>query len=374
VVAGARPNFMKVAPVLQELHRRQAPAVLVHTGQHYDAEMFAAIFQDLGLGAPDFNLEVGSGSHAEQTARVMERFEPVLKSVRPRWVVVVGDVNSTLACALVTSKLKDELSCGIAHVEAGLRSGDWRMPEEINRVLTDRLSDLLLIPSEDARSNLGGEGITGSGVIFVGNVMIDSLLAQLPSARARGVPQRAGLTPGKYVVATIHRPSNVDTAETLRAILEGLRAIGSQMPVVLPAHPRTRRNIDAFGLADMIADIRVLPPLSYIEMLALTDSAAAMLTDSGGLQEETTVLGVPCVTLREQTERPATLTHGTNRMAPWPLTAEGIVRAFNEAVAQGRMPVGSRCPEGWDGKAALRIVDALLHHSDQVSGVVCASA
>lgn len=359
VVAGARPNFMKVAPVLRALCAAGREGVLVHTGQHYDARMSDAFFHDLGLPEPRFHLGVGSGSHAQQTARVMEAFEPVLQEVRPNWVVVVGDVNSTLACALVAVKLKGEVGCRVAHVEAGLRSSDWRMPEEVNRVLTDRISDLLLTPSRDALPNLRAEGIPESRVAFVGNVMIDTLLAQLPRARQLDVPGGLGLRKGRYVVATLHRPSNVDDPESLRAVLEALAAVAEQMPVVLPIHPRTRKHAEAFELDGLLRRIRVLEPLGYAEMLSLTEGAAVVLTDSGGIQEETTVLGIPCVTLREQTERPITLSEGTNRLAPWPLTASGVFAAFEEARAQGRVAIGERCPEGWDGRAAERIVQAL---------------
>jgi UDP-N-acetylglucosamine 2-epimerase (non-hydrolysing) len=359
VVAGARPNFMKVAPILAELKQRGDEAVLIHTGQHYDAGMSDAFFQDLELPAPDFHLGVGSGTHAQQTARVMEAFEPVLHQVRPDWVVVVGDVNSTLACALVAAKLRQELGCRLAHVEAGLRSGDWRMPEEVNRVLTDRLSDLLLTPSRDAHANLAREGIQAERVVFVGNVMIDTLLARLEGARSRDMPGRLGLGRGQYVVATLHRPSNVDDAGTLRTILEAVAQVAEAMPVVFPIHPRTRKNAEAFGLAKELAALRTLEPLGYVDMLSLTDGAAVCLTDSGGLQEETTVLGVPCVTLREQTERPSTITSGTNRLAPWPLTREGLLGSFAAARQQGRLAVGTRVPEGWDGKAAIRVRQAL---------------
>ena len=360
VVAGARPNFMKVAPILRAARAAGATTRLVHTGQHYDAAMSDAFFRDLGLPAPDHHLGVGSGSHAEQTARIMEAFEPVLRAERPDWMVVVGDVNSTLACALVTAKLAPELGTRIAHVEAGLRSGDWRMPEEINRVLTDRLADLLLTPSRDALPNLRREGIPAERVVFVGNVMIDTLLQQLPAARALDVPARFGVAPGGYAVVTLHRPSNVDDPATLGAVLDALAAVAEEMPVVLPLHPRTRANAERFGLAGRLARHDIQPPLGYIEMLGLTDGAAVALTDSGGLQEETTVLGVPCVTLREQTERPVTVTEGTNRLAPWPLSRAGILEAFHAALAAGRLPVGARVPEGWDGHAAERVVAALV--------------
>jgi UDP-N-acetylglucosamine 2-epimerase (non-hydrolysing) len=358
VVAGARPNFMKVAPVLAALGRAGHATVLVHTGQHYDASMSDAFFADLGLPDPDFHLGVGSGSHAAQTARVMEAFEPVLLEVRPDWVVVVGDVNSTLACALVAAKLRPDLGCRVAHVEAGLRSRDWRMPEEVNRVLTDRLSDLLLTPSRDALPNLAAEGIDGDRVAFVGNVMIDSLLAQLPAARAGGTLARLGVERGRYAVATLHRPSNVDDPAALSAVLGALARVAEEMPVVIPVHPRTRTRAREFGLEDRLAALIATEPLGYREMVALVDGAAVALTDSGGLQEETTALGVPCVTLREQTERPVTVSEGTNRLVPWPMTADGVFGAFREAVARGRAP-GGHAPEGWDGRAAERIVRAL---------------
>lgn len=359
VVAGARPNFMKVAPILAALRDAGEQAVLVHTGQHYDARMSDAFFSDLGIPDPDHHLGVGSGSHARQTARVMEAFEPVLLEVRPDWMVVVGDVNSTLACALVASKLKAETGSRIAHVEAGLRSRDWRMPEEVNRVLTDRLSDLLLTPSRDALPNLLAEGIPEERVGFVGNVMIDTLLRQLPAARQLDLPGTLGVERGRYAVVTLHRPSNVDHPEPFGAVLRALGTVAREMPVILPMHPRTRKNAEAFGLSDLLRPLRVMEPLGYTEMVSLVDGAAVVLTDSGGLQEETTALGVPCVTLREQTERPVTLSEGTNRMAPWPLSAQGILDSFRGAADQGRAEPGARCPEGWDGRAAERVVEFL---------------
>ena len=360
LVAGARPNFMKVAPILRQLSCKGAETLLVHTGQHYDAGMSGAFFRDLTLPEPDFHLSVGSGTHAQQTARVMEAFEPVLAQTRPDWVVVVGDVNSTLACALVAAKLREALGCRIAHVEAGLRSHDWRMPEEVNRVLTDRLSDLLLTPSRDAHVNLSREGIAADRVQFVGNVMIDTLFQQLAQARLLDVPGRLGVSPGSYVISTLHRPSNVDDAQLLGGVLRALAQVARRMPVVLPLHPRTRRNAEAFGLLPELSMLQVIEPLGYTEMLSLTNGAAVCLTDSGGLQEETTALGVPCVTLREQTERPVTITHGTNRLAPWPLTEPGILSAFEAAAACGRASPGSVVPEGWDGRAADRVVVALM--------------
>jgi UDP-N-acetylglucosamine 2-epimerase (non-hydrolysing) len=359
VVAGARPNFMKVAPILRALRAAGHEARLVHTGQHYDARMSDAFFADLGIPEPDHHLGVGSGSHAVQTARIMELFEPVLLQERPERLVVVGDVNSTLACALVASKLKEVTGTRIVHVEAGLRSGDWRMPEEVNRVLTDRLSDLLLTPSRDAHANLAAEGIPAERVVFVGNVMIDTLLQQLPAARALGMPARLGVPAGGYVLVTLHRPSNVDDPAALGTILDALDRVAERLPVVFPIHPRTRKGIESAGLGPRLARHKVLDPVGYQEMLSLTDGAALVLTDSGGLQEETTVLGVPCVTLREATERPVTLTEGTNRLAPWPLTAAGVLATVEAGLARGRSAVGSRVPEGWDGGAAQRIVEAL---------------
>jgi len=359
LVAGARPNFMKVAPILKALERRDIESVLVHTGQHYDAQMSDAFFSDLSIKNPDYHLGVGSGSHAEQTARVMLAFEPVLLEARPDWVLVVGDVNSTVACALVTSKLRTALGCRLAHVEAGLRSGDWAMPEEVNRVVTDRISDLLLLPSEDARENLLREGAPPERIVFAGNVMIDTLLAQLPAALAAGVPQRMNVVPGSYAVCTLHRPSNVDAPDTLRAVLEGLSRVAERLPVILPMHPRTRHKADEFGLGSLLERMIITGPLGYRDMLSLVAQSAVVLTDSGGLQEETTSLGVPCVTLRAQTERPITVVQGTNRLTPWPIRSDTLLASFEDAVERGR---SGRLPctiRGWDGSAAERIAIAL---------------
>jgi UDP-N-acetylglucosamine 2-epimerase (non-hydrolysing) len=369
VVCGARPNFMKVGPVLTELDRAGHASVLVHTGQHYDATMSQAFFDDLGIREPDHFLEVGGGSHAVQTARVMERFEPVLRSERPDWVLVPGDVNSTLAAALVTVKLREEMGVRLAHLEAGLRSGDWRMPEEVNRVLTDRCADLLLTPSCDAHIHLQNEGIPEERVRFVGNVMIDTLLGRLDEARAVDVPRRLGLRPGTYVVATLHRPSNVDREETLRVCLDSLASIAARMTVVLPLHPRTQQRIESLGLGELLGRVVSTGPLGYTEMLSLIDGAAVVLTDSGGLQEETTELGVPCVTLREQTERPVTIEQGTNRLAPWPLSRDGVQHTFEDALSAGRR-AGPCGIAGWDGRAAERTVQALtgrptVYHEQQ---------
>jgi UDP-N-acetylglucosamine 2-epimerase (non-hydrolysing) len=359
VVAGARPNFMKIAPVVAELEQRGHQTVLLHTGQHYDESMSQAFFDDLAIRAPDHFLGVGGGSHAVQTARIMERFEPVLIEARPDWVLVPGDVNSTLGAALVTVKLKVELGTQLAHLEAGLRSNDWRMPEEVNRVLTDRCSDLLLTPSRDARANLIAEGIDEDRIRFIGNVMIDTLLLRLAAARERDHAGTLGLQHDAYAAATLHRPSNVDDPAALRVCLQALARIAERMPVVLPLHPRTRQRAETFGLGDLLDTITVTEPLGYLEMLSVTAGARVVLTDSGGLQEETTVLGVPCVTLREQTERPITIEQGTNRLAPWPLTVGGIIAAFEDALAQPRRATGENCPEGWDGRAAERLVSAL---------------
>ena len=274
VVAGARPNFMKVVPILHELDRRKIPRLFIHTGQHYDFAMSEALLTDLAAPNPNVQLDVGSGSHAVQTARVMERFEPVLLKHRPSWVVVVGDVNSTLACALVTAKLRSEIDCRIAHVEAGLRSNDWAMPEEVNRVLTDRLSDLLFTPLEDAAENLIREGLADVRTVFVGNVMIDSLLAVLPRARELPTLNRLGIAPGEYVLATLHRPSNVDEPERLALLLEGLARIARSHAVVFPMHPRTRERAQRGPLRHLLDTLIVTEPVGYAEMVALVDGAA----------------------------------------------------------------------------------------------------
>ena len=350
---------MKVVPILHELDRRGMPRVFVHTGQHYDLKMSQQLLDDLRAPAPDVLLDVGSASHAVQTARVMERFEPVLLAHRPSWVVVVGDVNSTLACALVTAKLRQELECRVAHVEAGLRSHDWTMPEEVNRVLTDRVSDLLLTPVEDAMVNIEREGLTSIRTTFVGNVMIDALLDTLPRARALGMPERIGVERGSFVLCTLHRPSNVDEPERLALLLEALAEIAEHQPVVFPMHPRTRARIQGGPLEAVMRNIVVTEPFGYAEMVGMLDAAAATVTDSGGVQQEATVLGVPCLTLRAQTEWPTTVMHGTNRLATWPPAVESLVRDAQEAVSRGRSPIGAKSPPRWDGKSAARIVDAM---------------
>ena len=358
-VVGARPNFMKMAPILRALsaHAPPLPALLVHTGQHYDQGMSEQIFTDLGLPRPDLNLAVGSGSHALQTAEVMRRFEPVLDEHRPACVVVVGDVNSTLACTLVAVKK----GVPVVHVEAGLRSFDRRMPEEINRLLTDQVADRLYTTERSAAVNLEREGIAAQRVVFVGNVMIDSLLASRDRARTGDQTLRDnGLDPallhhlGGYGVVTLHRPSNVDDAATLCAILSVLAEVASHLPLVFALHPRTRANIDRFGLGELIDPLHtaVLPPQGYLEMLGLMAQATLVLTDSGGLQEETTALGVPCLTLRDNTERPITVEQGTNTLVGTDRTA--ILAGVAEILA-GRGKRG-RIPELWDGRAAPRIV------------------
>lgn len=359
VVAGARPNFMKVVPILKELERRGVPRIFVHTGQHYDVQMSAALLADLDAPAPDVLLEVGSASHAVQTARVMERFEPVLLEHRPAWVIVVGDVNSTLACALVTAKLRSTLDCRIAHVESGLRSNDWTMPEEVNRVLADRLSDLLLTPVEEASVNLEREGLGAVRAVFVGNVMIDALHSVLPRARALEMPARLGVPANGFVLATLHRPSNVDDPERLALLLEALATLACDTPVVFPMHPRTRARVRESRYAGWLERLVVTEPFGYAEMVGALDGAAVAVTDSGGVQQETTVLGVPCVTMRAQTEWPSTVAAGTNALVEWPMTVGGVVSSVRKAMVRGRLPVGSASPPGWDGHSSARIVTAL---------------
>jgi UDP-N-acetylglucosamine 2-epimerase (non-hydrolysing) len=362
-VVGARPNFMKMAPILRALaeHRPPLPALLVHTGQHYDASMSDKLFADLRLPRPDINLEVGSGSHAQQTAEVMKRFEPALDEHKPSCVLVVGDVNSTLACTLVAVKK----SVPVVHVEAGLRSYDRKMPEEINRVLTDQVADRLYTTERSALANLTREGVDEKRVCFAGNVMIDSLLSNRDAARpAAATLQEHGFDPALlahprgYGVVTLHRPSNVDDATTLAALLGVLREVAAQLPLVFALHPRTRNNIERFGLQHLLdpASMVLLPPQGYLEMVGLMAGAALVLTDSGGLQEETTALGVPCLTMRENTERPITVEQGTNTMVGRDLAA---IRAGVAEILAGRGKRG-RIPELWDGRAAERIAADLF--------------
>lgn len=356
VVAGARPNFMKVAPILQALTRRGHSAVLVHTGQHFDAAMSDTFFADLGMREPDHHLGVGAGTHAEQTARVMERFEVVLNAERPGWVVVVGDVNSTMAAALVTAKLRPLIGCRLAHVEAGLRSGDWRMPEEVNRVVTDQLADLLLTHSPEAAAHLANEGVPARRIAFVGNVMIDSLFDTLDRTATDAPWEAYGLTRNGYGLVTLHRPSNVDSVERLAELLRGLAKVADRLPLLWPVHPRARANLAGMTLPPRL---QLVDPARYRDMTHLVDGCAIVITDSGGLQEETTALGVPCVTLREATERPVTVTLGTNRLVPWPPTAEGIFETVGAALDGVPRTYRPATVPGWDGQASERVVVAL---------------
>jgi UDP-N-acetylglucosamine 2-epimerase (non-hydrolysing) len=347
-VAGARPNYMKVKPVMDALETEGVEVILVHTGQHYDAAMSDVFFADLGIRQPDHFLGAGSGSHAVQTSRVMTAFEPLLAELRADGVVVVGDVNSTMACALVTAKS----GALLAHVEAGLRSRDWTMPEEVNRVVTDRVSDYLFAPSADAVANLQAEGYRADQVHLVGNVMVDTLLANLDRALASDVLVRLGLEPGRYGLVTLHRPANVDDPETLGILLSALEQVAHMCPLVLPAHPRAAHRLHDAGLADRV---RVIPPAGYLDFIALEASARLVLTDSGGVQEETTALGVPCLTLRDNTERPITLTEGTNQ-----LVGRDPDRIVKTAVSVLEDPPPRRRPALWDGRAGNRIATALF--------------
>ena len=354
-VVGARPNFMKVAPVMSAMARRpeEFEQVLVHTGQHYDRQMSRVFFDELGLPQPDVDLNVGSASHADQTARVMTAFEPVVSDWRPDWVVVVGDVNSTLASALVCAKLHVR----VAHLEAGLRSYDRSMPEEINRVVTDQVADLLLTPSADADANLLREGVAAERIALVGNVMIDTLVRLLPAARSRGVAAQLGLEPGRFVLVTMHRPGNVDDRDDLRDIVTGLRALAAEVPVVFPVHPRTRHGIDELLGGSVPPGLRLLEPLGYLDFLSLMDVAQLVVSDSGGIQEETTWLGVPCLTVRPNTERPVTIEQGTNRLVGRePAALVTAARASLQAPRGGH----HRIPPLWDGATAPRVLDELL--------------
>ncbi len=354
-VVGARPNFIKIAPLDRALPRGEGVShVIVHTGQHYDRRMSDTFFADLGIPEPHHNLEVGSGSHARQTAQIMQRLEPVILRQRPDLVLVYGDVNSTVAGALVAAKL----GIRVGHVEAGLRSRDWSMPEEINRVITDRLADLLFTPSQDAGENLLAEGIPGDRIHFVGNIMIDSLAYILPRALDLNVPGRHGLGPGEYMVVTLHRPSNVDDRITLSELLGALRELSQDGPVLFPVHPRTRRRMEEFSLGVNNEErLRLMEPVSYVEMVGLVAGAGLVITDSGGLQEESSHLGVPCLTARPNTERPVTITHGTNRLVPSERTA--IVSAARSVWGQRKQ---GACIELWDGRTAERIKQVVLAH------------
>jgi UDP-N-acetylglucosamine 2-epimerase (non-hydrolysing) len=349
-VVGARPNFMKIAPILAEMKGRpRFEPWLIHTGQHSSPEMSETFFRDLEMRPPDVSLGIGGGSSNDQTARVMQAIEPLFASRRPDLVLVVGDVNATIAAALVAAKAQ---IC-LAHVEAGLRSFDHSMPEEINRIVTDTLSDYLFTTEPSAEENLLREGIAKDRIFFCGNVMIDTLLRFRERAAASPVLERLGLSSGEYAVVTLHRPSNVDDPDRLRGLMEILEHLGERIPVVFPIHPRTRNVLTASGIE--ARRVRMIPPQGYIDFLRLMSAARLVLTDSGGIQEETTILGVPCLTIRANTERPVTITQGTNRLVG--TDPQEILRAAEEALDQP--PPASRTPDLWDGHAAVRIVDIL---------------
>lgn len=355
-VIGARPNFMKMAPLIKILDNSgQFNTQIVHTGQHYDRRLSDNVWQDLNVRQPDVNLAVGGGSHAVQTANIMVSFEPVLLDSRPDLVIVAGDVNSTFACALTAAKLQVR----VAHIEAGLRSRDWTMPEEINRVLTDKVSSYLFTPSRDADENLRQEGIDSEKIHFVGNLMVDSLLECLPRVRNDSkCSQALGLSPQEYMLVTLHRPAAVDNKAKLGELVDILRECAERLPVVFPAHPRTLNRLREFDLLDYLAEpsgLHIIDPLGYIDFVSLMQTARLVLTDSGGVQEETTILGVPCLTARENTERPITISEGTNRLVG--MDRSGILKAVDECL-DSPCP-GPRTPEGWDGKAAERVFAVL---------------
>lgn len=353
LLAGARPNYMKVFPVWRELRDRHPDVkpVLIHTGQHYDEAMSDIFFRDFGMPAPDHFLGVGSGSHGVQTGRVMIALDEVLQKDRPDALVVVGDVNSTVAGTLVAVKM----GIPVAHIEAGLRSRDRTMPEEINRLATDAIADLLLTPSRDADENLLREGIAPEKIRFVGNVMIDSLVQLLPRAAESGVLAKNSLQPRTYAAVTLHRPSNVDEPKRLALLMEQLVQLAAQMPVVFPMHPRTRKMLGASGFQFPVSGLSVLAPLGYLDFLRLQSEAAVVVTDSGGIQEETSFLGIPCLTVRPNTERPITVTHGTNRL----LDPEKESLATAAVTAAANRPAKAPSIEGWDGRTAARIVGAV---------------
>ncbi len=359
-VVGARPNFMKIAPIVEAMNTEpdKIHHILVHTGQHYDSHMSQAFFDDLGISEPDVNLGVGSGSHAEQTARIMIAFEKICLTEKPDLVIVVGDVNSTMACTITAKKLGIE----VAHVEAGLRSRDMSMPEEINRLCTDVLCDYLFTTDHFAIENLKNEGVADNRIFFVGNVMIDTLYRFKEKAKRLNMPSKFGLQPRQYATITLHRPSNVDDPKILNGILDAFSQIAREIPLVFPLHPRTKKNAESFGLSHYFSDnfekgrIRVMEPMGYLEFLSLNMHAKMVLTDSGGLQEETTILGVPCITIRPNTERPITCEVGTNHMVG--NDPEKIFEIAAKIMSGNRVKGG--IPEKWDGKAAKRIVEQIL--------------
>ncbi len=357
LIAAARPNFMKIAPLYHALEAEPwCKPRIVHTGQHYDANMSDAFFADLGLPKPDVHLGVGGGGHGEQTGRVMIEYEKVCKAERPDWIVVVGDVNSTLACALVGTKLL----IPVAHLEAGLRSGDRRMPEEINRLATDAVCNLLWTPSADGDEHLAREGVAAEKIELVGNIMLDSFELMAPKIRAAGVPKKIGVEEGRYGVVTLHRPSNVDDAAQLGSIVDALIDVARRLPLVFPVHPRTRQRLNEFGLAQRLETtpaVKLTAPLSYIEFMSLIVDCRLAVTDSGGIQEETSYLGIPCLTLRENTERPVTVTLGTNRLVNVESLETEVQRVLNDKLrSQRSIPL-------WDGKTAQRVVASLKRHA-----------
>ena len=355
LVVGARPNFMKIAPLYDELESRDMPVILVHTGQHYDENMSKIFFDELGMPKPDIYLGVGSESHAKQTAKIMIDFEKVCLENQPLMVVVAGDVNSTIACALVASKL----SIPVSHVEAGLRSFDMNMPEEINRILTDRISDLLFTPSPDADKNLLKEGAKPERIKLVGNIMIDSLLNHSEMSKKSNVHERFKIKREGYALVTMHRPSNVDYEMVLSGIIDALEIVSEEMPIVFPAHPRTANMISEFGLDNRInhnPNFMMKEPLGYLDFVALMKHAKVVITDSGGLQEETTALGIPCITIRENTERPITIEQGTNTVVG--NSKESIIKEWKNILKTGGKK--GRIPEMWDGKTAERISDIIV--------------
>lgn len=351
-VCGTRPNFIKIASIMKELRGTEGvQSRLVHTGQHYDERMSRLFFDELAIPKPDVDLEVGSGSHASQTAEIMKRFEPVCIEHKPDWLVVVGDVNSTVACALVASKL----GIKVAHVEAGLRSFDRTMPEEINRVVTDAISDRLYVSEPSGLENLKREGIADEMVCFAGNVMIDTLLRCRSRADSSSILADLGIEPKSYAAVTLHRPSNVDDVDAFGRILDAFEVVAQDMPIIFPIHPRSRANLSANGLDQRVAQIlnlRLIEPMGYLDFMKLMAESAVVMTDSGGIQEETTILNVPCLTLRKNTERPITLTQGTNRLTG--NDTDSILAAYRDV--RDRPPSTGRAPELWDGKAAQRIV------------------